>query len=113
MILRKLHAADKRIHLCGMQEMKRRHRREGWLFVPLYFYKLIAGAFDAKESKLRTLYRIVLLVVFPGLNDHWPSDYENKLRKALIRESHMIGGDKHSGGTKGRQESSVERSPSG
>lgn len=68
--------------------MKKWHRREGWGFIPLYLYKIIAGAFDSKESKLRTLYRIVLLVVFPGLTDHWPSDYEAKLRKALIRESH-------------------------
>jgi hypothetical protein len=71
-----------------MQELRKWHRREAWGFIPLYLYKVVAGIFDRKEGLLRTVYRIVLLVAFPGLNDHWPADYEGKLRKALIRESH-------------------------
>lgn len=53
--------------------------------MPLYLYKLIAGIFDRREGWLRSLYRVFLLVTFPGLIDHWPADYEGKLRKELIR----------------------------
>ncbi len=35
---------------------------------------------------MRTLYRLLLLVTFPGLNDHFPGDYEAKLRRALRKE---------------------------
>ncbi|BDA50872.1 probable feruloyl esterase A at C-terminar half [Coccomyxa sp. Obi] len=68
------------------KEVKRWHNIEGWGFIPLYLYKLVAGMFDRREKLLRSLYRVFLLVTFPGLTDHWPADYEGKLRKALIRE---------------------------
>jgi hypothetical protein len=77
-----------------VQEVKRWHNIEGWGFIPLYLYKLLAGVFDRREGALRSLYRVFLLVTFPGLTDHWPADYEGKLRKALIRDA----GGKSTGG---------------
>ena len=63
-------------------EVKRWHNIEGFGFLPLYVYKVAAGVFMRRES-LRSVYRIVLLFVLPGLADHWPSDYEQWIRKAL------------------------------
>lgn len=34
--------------------------------------KLALGLVDPKESKLRALYRLVCLVLLPGLSDHFP-----------------------------------------
>ena len=62
------------------QEIKRWHRIEAWGFLPLYAYKFFAGLGD---GALRSLYRLGLLVTFPGLNDHLPSEYESRLRRAL------------------------------
>ena len=62
------------------QEIKRWHRIEAWGFLPLYLYKIFAGLGD---GALRSLYRVALLVTFPGLNDHIPSEYESRLRRAL------------------------------
>ncbi len=39
---------------------------------------------------MRTLYRLLLLVTFPGLNDHFPGDYEDKLRRALSDADNKI-----------------------
>lgn len=61
-------------------QVRRWHRIEGFGFVPLYLYKLGAGVLTRGES-LRTLYRVVLLFVLPGLSDHWPSDYEVWVRR--------------------------------
>ena len=63
-------------------EIKRWHRIEGLGFLPLYVYKVVAGIVVRGEW-LRTLYRIVLLFVLPGLADHWPSDYEMWVRKEV------------------------------
>lgn len=63
-------------------EIKRWHRIEGLGFLPLYLYKICAGVVVRGEI-LRTLYRIVLLVVLPGLADHWPSDYEDAMRRHI------------------------------
>ena len=65
------------------QDIKRWHQIEGWGFLPLYLYKLVTGLLGGQENPMRTLYRLLLLVTFPGLNDHFPGDYEAKLRRAL------------------------------
>lgn len=61
--------------------IRRWHTIEGFGFVPLYLYKIVQGLVSRNESPLRTVYRIVLLVILPGLSDHWPADYERQLRK--------------------------------
>ena len=66
-------------------DIRKWHRIEGAGFVPLYLYKVLAGIVVRGES-LRTLYRIVLLIVLPGLADHWPSDYEVAVRKHLDQQ---------------------------
>ena len=66
-----------------LQDIKKAHKIEGWGFLPLYLYKLGRGLLGGSENPMRTLYRLLLLVTFPGLNDHFPGDYEAKLRKAL------------------------------
>ena len=66
-----------------LQDIKRAHKIEGWGFIPLYLYKLGRGLLGGSENPMRTLYRLLLLVTFPGLNDHFPGDYEAKLRRAL------------------------------
>lgn len=45
---------------------------------------------------MRSLYRILLLVTFPGLNDHFPGDYEAKLRRALQDEGARVQDPKES-----------------
>ena len=67
--------------------MKRWHQIEGWGFLPLYLYKLVGGALNPREGAMRTLYRVGLLVTFPGLNDHLPAEYEGRLRRALPNKS--------------------------
>ncbi len=69
--------------LCMLQDIMRWHQIEGWCFLPLYLYKLATGLLGGQENPVRTLYRVLLLVTFPGLNDHFPGDYEAKLRRAL------------------------------
>lgn len=66
-----------------LQDIKKWHQIEGWGFLPLYLYKLVSGLLGGQENPMRTLYRLLLLVTFPGLNDHFPGDYEAKLRRAL------------------------------
>jgi hypothetical protein len=68
-------------------EVRKAHVREGWGFLPFYLYKLVAGALDPQEAALRTVYRAVLLVLLPGLSDHFPGDYESRLKKLLVRSS--------------------------
>lgn len=65
------------------QEVRQAHVREAWFFLPLYLHKLVAGALNPREAALRTLYRLALLVLLPGLSDHFPGDYEDRLRKLL------------------------------
>ncbi|KAK9807288.1 hypothetical protein WJX73_008211 [Symbiochloris irregularis] len=65
-------------------QIKRWHRIEGFGFLPLYLYKIGAGILTRGET-LRTVYRVVLLVVLPGLADHWPSDYEAAIRRQIDR----------------------------
>lgn len=53
-------------------------------FPVLYFYKVIAGrAWPPRESWLRTFYRFAFLLGFPGFTEHFPSNYEIKMRAAL------------------------------
>ena len=54
------------MHSAPMQEVKRWHQIEGWGFLPLYLYKLVGGALNPREGAMRTLYRVGLLVTFPG-----------------------------------------------
>lgn len=49
----------------------------------LYFYKIAAGRLWRRESWLRTLYRISFILGFPGFTEHFPSNYEIKMRAAL------------------------------
>jgi hypothetical protein len=65
------------------QEVHRAKQIEGWGFIPLYLYKTVGGALNPREGAMRTLYRVGLLVTFPGLNDHLPAEYEGRLRRAL------------------------------
>lgn len=67
-------------------DIRRWHRIEGFGFLPLYVYKLAAGVIGRGEG-LRTVYRLVLLLILPGLADHWPSDYEQWVRKDLQRRT--------------------------
>ena len=53
-------------------------------FLVLYIYKMVAGLLVEGESPVRTLQRLILLFVAPGLSDHWPSDYERKLRRIAM-----------------------------
>jgi hypothetical protein len=68
------------------KEVRRWHRLEGWGFLPLYVYKVIVGILDPREAPARALYRIALLVLLPGLSDHFPGDYEERLR-VLLKKS--------------------------
>lgn len=52
-------------------------------FPVLYLYKIVAGRLWRRESWLRTLYRISFLLGFPGFTEHFPSNYEIKMRAAL------------------------------
>ena len=74
----------------GLQDIRKWHQIEGWGFLPLYLYKLGSGLLGGQENPMRTLYRLLLLVTFPGLNDHFPGDYENKLRRALSDADNKI-----------------------
>ncbi|KAK9833740.1 hypothetical protein WJX74_004532 [Apatococcus lobatus] len=50
-------------------------------FFALYIWKMVVGLRYRNESPVRTLERLLLLFIAPGLSDHWPSDYEYCLRK--------------------------------
>jgi hypothetical protein len=50
----------------------RPRRRQTWGFIPFAFAKLVLGLADPLESKLRALYRLVCLLLLPGLSDHFP-----------------------------------------
>lgn len=66
--------------------VKRWHLIEGLGFIPLQLYKVVRGLAQGQESPLRSLYRIVLLVLLPGLSDHFPADYVHQLRRAVRRQ---------------------------
>ena len=59
----------------------RPRRRQTWGFIPFAFAKLVLGLLDPLESKLRALYRLVCLLLLPGLSDHFP------VRAALRRQA--------------------------
>lgn len=48
---------------------------------PLIYF--VFAAQDPDESAMRVLMR-VLLLAFPGFNDHLPCDYERALREACL-----------------------------
>ena len=66
--------------------VKRWHLIEGIGFVPLQLYKIVRGLARRQESGLRSVYRLVLLVLLPGLSDHYPADYERQLRLNLQKQ---------------------------
>ncbi|CAL5223184.1 g5658 [Coccomyxa viridis] len=76
--------------LFNQKDIRKWHQIEGWGFLPLYLYKLGSGLLGGQENPMRTLYRLLLLVTFPGLNDHFPGDYEDKLRRALSDADNKI-----------------------
>ena len=56
-------------------------------FFALYIWKMVAGLRYRHESPVRTLERLLLLFIAPGLSDHWPSDYTHQLAKfCLLRK---------------------------
>lgn len=67
----------------GAADLKKWHRIESFGFLPLYLYKVVNGVARG-ESLLRAVYRMALLVSVPGLSDHWPADYERKLRTNVV-----------------------------
>ena len=44
---------------------------------------MIAGFLYYGENIVRTFERFSLFFLAPGLSDHWPSDYETRLRKLV------------------------------
>ncbi len=56
-------------------------------FMLRYMYKMWGGLLLEGESPVRTMERFLLMFVAPGLSDHWPSDYERRLRKYAILRS--------------------------
>ena len=51
----------------GQKDIAGARRVETLGFLPLYMWKLVAGlALNPKEGSLRTLYRLVMLVLLPG-----------------------------------------------
>lgn len=52
--------------VCGDEGIRRARRAETLGFLPLYLLKLVAGLLDSREGGLRAIYRLVMLVTFPG-----------------------------------------------
>ena len=51
----------------GSHAIRRARQLETLGFLPLYLYKLVAGLlFNPKEAAPRTVYRLAMLVSFPG-----------------------------------------------
>ena len=65
--------------LTEQEAVKRWHLIEGLGFVPLQLYKVGRGLARRHESGLRSLYRLMLLILLPGLSDHYPADYVHAL----------------------------------
>ena len=53
--------------------VERWHLIEGIGFIPLQLYKVVRGLVRRQESSLRSVYRLVLLILLPGLSDHYPA----------------------------------------
>ncbi|KAK9825140.1 hypothetical protein WJX81_003571 [Elliptochloris bilobata] len=77
--------------LADPEAIRRWHAYEAWGFIPFALAKLVLGLVDPYESKLRALYRLVCLLLLPGLSDHFPADYEFKLRRTLAKGTKVEG----------------------
>ena len=61
-------------------------------FFALYIWKIVEGPRFYHESIVRTMERLALMFIAPGLSNHWPSDYKRCLRKhALLRYARLGG----------------------
>ena len=69
------------------KEIEKWHKREAWGYLPIQLYKIIGNLITLKESPVRTLYRLALLLSVPGLSDHFPVDYECMLRDQVINSA--------------------------
>lgn len=56
------------------------HKGEAWGYLPIQLYKTVGNLIRLRESPIRTIYRLALLLTVPGLSDHFPQDYEQLLR---------------------------------
>ena len=69
------------------QDIQKWHKNEAWGYLPIQLYKTVGNLITLKESPVRTLYRLALLLSVPGLSDHFPVDYERLLRDQVINSA--------------------------
>ena len=67
--------------------IRRWHKIESYGYLPIQLLKTFGNLVCLRESPIRTLYRLALLVSIPGLSDHFPQDYEQLLRDQVTKVS--------------------------
>ena len=65
--------------------ISRWHTIESYGYLPIQLLKTFGNLIRLRESPIRTLYRLALLVTVPGLSDHFPQDYEQLLRDQVVK----------------------------
>ena len=60
------------------------YKTETWGYLPIQLYKTVGNVIRLRESPIRTIYRLALLLTVPGLSDHFPQDYEQLLRDQVV-----------------------------
>lgn len=67
--------------------IRRWHTTESYGYLPIQLLKTFGNLVRLRESPIRTLYRLALLLSVPGLSDHFPQDYEKLLRDQVTKVS--------------------------
>lgn len=69
------------------EDIARWHTIEAWGYLFIQLQKTFGNLIRFRESPVRTIYRLALLISIPGLSDHFPQDYEQLLRDQVKASS--------------------------